>query len=287
MPTFHVQSAKLLLVIVIAQISLYTPTAQSSELWEQWTAHDPQTSQRIDHTEWDRLLKKYVSQHKDGINRVAYHRVRKPDRRSLDAYIKRLANTRISTYNRDEQRAYWINLYNALTVQEILTNYPVSSIKEIKSGLFAAGPWQMTLVRVEGTELSLDDIEHRILRPIWRDPRIHYAVNCASIGCPNLIKTAFTADNAEALMESAAKAYINHPRGVKVVNDRLRVSSIYVWFKEDFDNSDSGIIAHLQQHAQPELLEKLKSVTGIDGHIYDWSLNGGEKFESGTSRRGS
>ena len=148
--------------------------------------------------------------------------------------------TPVSSLNRGEQLAYWINFYNALTVQVILDHYPTDSILDIKisPGFFSIGPWDKKLVTVEGEELSLNDMEHRILRPIWRDPRIHYGVNCASIGCPNLLTTAYTADNVDGLLTENAVAYVNHPRGASLQNGALTVSSIYDWFEEDFGGNE-------------------------------------------------
>ncbi len=131
----------------------------------------------------------------------------------------------------------------------------------------------MALIEVEGEAVSLNDIEHRILRPIWRDPRVHYALNCASIGCPDLRAAAFTAENAEALLDTAARAYVNHPRGARVENDRLTVSSIYAWFREDFGGTEAGVIAHLKRYAGPELAKALETATDIGGYEYDWALN--------------
>jgi hypothetical protein len=181
----------------------------------------------------------------------------------------------VRSLRRDEQLAYWINLYNALTVKVILDHYPVKSIRsiDISPGFFSDGPWGKPLVRVEGKEMTLNDMEHRVLRPIWKDPRIHYAVNCASLGCPNLQPRAFTAENAEELLALAAREYVNHPRGVSVDKGWVRVSSIYVWFKEDFGGTDEGVIEHLRRHASGALPEELRRVDGISEHHYDWSLN--------------
>jgi hypothetical protein len=121
--------------------------------------------------------------------------------------------------------------------------------------------------------VSLDDIEHRILRPIWKDPRTHYSVNCASLGCPNLPAQAFTSSNLEQLLDDGARAYVNHPRGARVENGRLTVSSIYVWFAPDFGSGDAGVIAHLKQYAEPALKKKLGSVDRIADDEYDWALN--------------
>ena len=252
--------------------SLFAPSA---ELWDRWAAHDASATDRIDHAAWQAFLDRHVQSGPDGVNRIGYGNVTADDRAVLDRYIARLAATPISRYSRGEQQAYWINLYNALTVQVILNHMPVDSIRDIdiSPGLFADGPWGKKLVTIEGEAVSLNDIEHRILRPIWRDPRIHYAVNCAAIGCPNLQSQAFTAENAEALLDKGAREYVNHPRGVRLEDGRLRVSSIYVWFQEDFGGSDAAVIAHLGQYAEADLGGRLASASGIDGHDYDWALN--------------
>ncbi len=206
---------------------------------------------------------------------VAYAQVTDADKKALGTYIAQLAATPISRLKRAEQRAYWINLYNALTVKVVLDHYPVESIRDIdiSPGLFADGPWDKELIEVEGEALTLNDIEHRILRPIWRDPRVHYAVNCAAIDCPNLRSVAFTVGNAEMLLEAAARAYVNHPRGGRIEDGNLIVSSIYVWFQEDFGDNDAGVIAHLRRYAERDLAAKLSAVERIGSHDYDWSLN--------------
>ena len=253
--------------------------APKAKLWERWTAHDQSASASIDHGSWDRFLKTYVSEHDDGINRVAYARVKQAGREALPAYIAALENTPISHYNRDEQLAYWVNLYNALTVKVILDYYPVDTIRDIKisPGVFAVGPWSKKLISVEGEDLSLNDIEHRILRPIWRDPRIHYAVNCAAIGCPNLQRMAFTAETADALLDTAAREYVNHPRGARFEKGRLIVSSIYSWFEKDFLDSDGSVAKHLRRYADPELAAKLANTKKVKGDEYDWALNDATK----------
>ncbi len=249
--------------------------APSAELWPRWQAHDAASNATIDHGRWDRLLQAYVSTHDDGVNRVDYAGVGAADRTQLDAYIADLAAVAIDRYNRPEQRAYWINLYNALTVRLILQRYPVASIRDIdiSPGLFADGPWGKTLITVAGEALTLNDIEHRILRPIWGDPRIHYALNCASIGCPNLLRTAFTGANTDVLLDLAARDYVNSPRGAHLDGTRLIVSSIYVWFQEDFGGNDRGVIDHLARYAEPALATRLENARALADHEYDWSLN--------------
>jgi hypothetical protein len=162
-----------------------------------------------------------------------------------------------------------------LTVKLILGHYPLSSIRDIdiSPGWFSNGPWDAKLIRIEGRDLSLNDIEHRILRPIWKDERIHYAVNCASLGCPNLQPVAFTSMNCEDLLEKGARAYINHSRGVRREGRDLVLSKIYAWFEEDFGGSLMSILRHLRKYADPPLTEGLQGVPGDIDYQYDWRLN--------------
>ncbi len=253
--------------------SLLAIAAPQAELWPRWSTHNADSDNRIDHSAWDAWLKGFVSNSADGINRIDYGRVSADDRASLKSYIQSLAEHDISHYNRAEQFAYWVNLYNALTIDIVLEHYPVQSIREIKSGFFSFGPWGLELITIEGQALTLDDIEHRILRPIWQDARIHYAVNCASLGCPNIQRQAFTAANTESLLEKAAREYVNHPRGAQVEDGRLVVSSIYDWFADDFGGDDRAIIEHLITYAESDLRVLLSGTERISDDRYDWQLN--------------
>jgi hypothetical protein len=251
--------------------------APKADLWPRWQKHDAASTQRIEHRGWNDFLGKYVIVgHDSGINRVRYDAVAPQDRNALANYIKRLEGIAISIFNRPEQKAYWINLYNAKTVDLILSRFPVQSIRDINisPGLFARGPWGAKVMTVDGEKLSLDDIEHRILRPIWQDNRVHYAVNCASLGCPNLQPQAYTADNTESLLEKGAREFIRHPRGVTLVDGKLKVSSIYVWFQEDFGGNLEGLVDHWKKYVGAALIEALKDYSGRIDHDYDWRLNG-------------
>jgi hypothetical protein len=266
--------------IVFAALVLGHTVAQGApraELWPRWQKHDASSNQAIDHGGWNSFLGKFlVVEHSSGINRVRYHAVTPPDRSGLANYVKHLEALAISTYNRAEQKAYWINLYNAKTLELVLSRFPVTSIRDINisPGLFSRGPWGAKIMNVEGEKLSLDDVEHRILRPIWQDNRVHYAVNCASLGCPNLQPEAYSAVNTEALLEKGARQFINHPRGVALANGKLKVSSIYIWFQEDFGGGLEGLMKHWKKYAAGALAETLKSYRGSLDHDYDWRLNG-------------
>ncbi len=256
-------------------IPVASQAAPDSKLWEHWTAHDPDSTTSVDHGKWDEFLIKYLFPGEDKIFRMAYGEVSERYRKTLDSYIAALAAVTVSELNRPEQKAYWINLYNALTVRSVLDAYPVTSIRDIdiSPGLFADGPWGKPLVVVEDLEVSLDDIEHRILRPIWKDPRIHYAVNCAAIGCPNLSWHAYTARKMERQLGEAARAYINHPRGARRDGGRLVVSSLFDWYAEDFGGSEAGVLRHLAQYADAPLASAIADGVSIGGYEYDWALN--------------
>jgi hypothetical protein len=251
--------------------------APTADLWPRWQKNDPANQQKIDHTAWDKFLNKYVvAPHPSGIYRVRYKDVTPEDRTALQSYLSALQQMRISNYSRSEQKPYWINLYNAATVDLILGRYPVASIRDINisPGLLTRGPWGAKLLTLEGEKLSLDDIEHRILRPIWKDSRVHYAVNCASLGCPNLQPNAYTGKNTESLLEKGAREFINHPRGVTIRNGKLRVSSIYVWFQSDFGGGAEGLMEHWKEYADQPLAGGLSKYSGGLEHDYDWRLNG-------------
>jgi hypothetical protein len=165
-----------------------------------------------------------------------------------------------------------VNLYNALTVEVVLSNPGKKSIRRMGKGLFSFGPWDDALITIAGEEVTLNDIEHRILRPIWQDPRIHFAVNCASLGCPNLQPQAFRADNLEALLDTAQDEYINHPRGVDNPSGSLVLSSIFDWYQSDFAADSKGLLRYLARfHQTPDLL--LNAAPERIDYDYDWTLN--------------
>lgn len=241
----------------------------------------PVATHAADTDSYDRLLARYVVASPDGINRVHYAAwsSNANDFEALNAYVASLERDRPSRMTRDEQLAHWINLYNAVTLQIVLENYPVRSIRDIRSqtldprGLI--GPWRTPRVTVEGRRLTLDQIENAILRPEFNEPRIHYAINCASIGCPNLAARAWRAETMEADLTTAARVYINHPRGVSIDSQgRVRASTIYRWFAADFGGNGAGVLAHLRRYASPDLQARLARETTISNYDYDWALNG-------------
>jgi hypothetical protein len=259
-------AATILLLTIVGSVN----AAPKAQLMPFWNHSNEANNAKINHSAWQQILNRYLnSKHHSGINRFNYRALKanKTNRNKLNTYIRYLESINPRRYSKKVQKAYWINFYNALTVKVIVDNYPISSIKKI--GWFGRGPWNNKYVTVLGKKLSLNNIEHNILRPIWRDPRIHYAVNCASISCPNLVSKAYTSANTNFLLNNAAKDYINHRRGVQFKGRKLVISNIYQWYQIDFGN----VKKHLIKYAKPKLAKRLRNYHGSFSYDYNWNLN--------------
>jgi uncharacterized protein DUF547 len=248
--------------------------AEPPEAWMHWQPANAKSTHKVDHHAWQLFLDAYVSTHQDGINRVHYTRARNDNaQRQLQDYITSLTQTDPRQLNRQEQMAYWINFYNAATVNLVLSNPSKKSIRRMGKGLFSLGPWDDEVATIAAHTVTLNDVEHRILRPIWQDHRIHFVVNCASIGCPNLSKTAFSSVNLEAQLDAAEQAYINHTRGVHFdAQGRLTLSSIFDWYQSDFASSEPELLRYLAIH-HTQYGKRLAEYSGKIRYAYDWDLN--------------
>ena len=272
---------RIAVILLVAMLLAAAAHAQSAKLIPAWDPSDENSVARIDHTAWQEILNGYLRVHDSGVNRFDYGALKANagDFAKLASYLASLQSLDPRDYSRAEQKAYWINFYNALTVQVVADAYPVKSIKDISESLLGSlgifgGPWDDVHAKVAGLDLTLNNIEHGILRPIWRDNRIHYAVNCASYGCPNLCPTAFTADNAEELLDAGARDYVNHPRGVEFMDDDfIIISSIYKWYAADFGGTEKSVIEHLVKYADKALAARLRKFAGSVDYEYDWNLN--------------
>ena len=249
--------------------------APSAELWPIWDRSNESNTATIDHTAWQKLLQQYLkNNHPSGVNRFDYGGVSEADAELLENYLQSLQDLDPREYSKAEQKAYWINFYNALTIQVILNEYPVKSILKTGEKFFSIGPWNDELVEVAGEELTLNDIEHRILRPIWKDARLHFAVNCASIGCPNLQQQVFTAANTEEMLDRAAQEYLSHSRGAQFDRKgRLVLSEIFDWYGVDFGPDEKSVIKAISQYAPEALAAKMRNHKGKVKYDYDWDLN--------------
>ena len=227
-------------------------------------------------------LARYVVEGDDGLNRVRYRawKASPADCKALGDFIGHLQAQRPSLLPDAERMAFWVNLYNAVTLQVILERYPVRSIREIRSrtldprGLI--GPWFERRMVVEGRRLSLSDVENTILRKEFGDPRIHYAINCASNGCPNLQPKVWTGEQLNEALDTAAASFIASPRGAWIDEaGRSHISRIFKWYAADF-RVDGGVQSHLLQYATPTTQVSLSHVGRQSRYDYDWTLNDAE-----------
>lgn len=256
----------------LVSLTVHAQSTSKAEPWARWKAHDADSTATIDNSAYDAFLKKYVVVHDDGPNGVRYADVSDTDRNKLEQYIKRLEKTDIDHYNRRVQRAYWLNLYNAETIDQVLENYPIDSIRDA-GGMLQQGPWHKQVLEVEGEQLSLNDIARRILRPLWHDGLSLYGVSCGALSCPSLRQTAYTGSNVSDALYENAEDYVNSPEGAHFDDDHLTVSKMYDWFADDFGGDTHGIINHIRRYATPSLSLHLEATHQIDDYAFDWSLN--------------
>jgi len=187
---------------------------------------------------------------------------------ALHNYIDQLAKQDPATWSHDDALAYWLNLYNAVTVRLILDHYPLDSIKDI-GGLLKKSPWKRHLVTVAGRELTLNDIENDIVRPTFHDPRVHFALNCASMGCPPLASEAFVAARLGVQLDANAQLAMNAERWVRVDGDNVYLTKIFDWYGQDFGPDQSGVLRFIERYRDTPL----PASPQIHFVSYDWTLN--------------
>lgn len=224
-------------------------------------------SRPVTHEKWDTLLKKHVAP--DGFVRYKDF-VR--DSAALNEYLRLLESAHPSdkAWTREEQMAYWINAYNAYTVQLILRNYPVESIKDIKRGLaFVNSVWDIKFIKIQGYTYDLNNIEHNILRPVFKDARVHAAINCASYSCPVLRNEAFTAERLNEQLDDAMRRFVNDPLRNQITTEKAQISEIFKWFRGDFERDAGSVRAYLNRYSAVKIADRA-DISHLD---YRWSLN--------------
>ena len=221
----------------------------------------------VDNSVYAELLKKYVR-----AGKVDYAGF-KSEEAKLDRYLKILENVDPEGLSRNEQFGFYANAYNAWTIKLILSGYPgISSIKDL--GNLLRSPWKKKIVRIAGEVITLDHVEHEILRPRFKDPRVHFAINCAAKSCPPLRPEPFSGAILDQQLDDSTRSFINDPKSYRLEDDELHVSRIFKWFAEDFED---GALGFFLKDATGDLLEKLKAKSDritVKYLPYDWSLNG-------------
>lgn len=222
----------------------------------------------VDHSVFDRLLKKYVSE-KGQVNYKGF----KKDEKEFNAYLEMLSkNAPTDKWSKNDQMAYWINAYNAYTIRLILDHYPVESIKDIGSKIkipFVTTPWAKKFIKIGNETMSLDNIEHSILRKKYDDPRIHFTLVCASISCPRLRNEAYMANKLDAQMDDQGSDFLNNPAKNSIAKDKASLSKYFDWYKGDWNENGKSVEEWVNKYSKT----KINKDTKISFLDYNWNLN--------------
>lgn len=235
----------------------------------------PSLTTPINHGDYGLFLLRYVLPNPDGsgVNRVLYEDVSAEDKKALENYIAMLADLKISLHNPQELFSYWVNLYNALVIDQILDHYPVKSVQDIPEF------FDKIVVNVEGRDLSLNDIQD-YLRETFKVPELHYVLSHGAVGGADIHFEALTPTTADQILRRGAYYFISHPRSIYVDRKgKVKVSEIYKTYQDDFVRNDTQspeeqVLTHIKLYADDNLKSELENVTAIDEYFYDWSLNG-------------
>jgi hypothetical protein len=219
----------------------------------------------ITHEIWGELLQKYVSK----AGRVNYADLKK-DTARLNQYLKAVSTHHPnSTWSKAEEMAFWINAYNAFTVKLVLDYYPIKSIKDIKNGIpFVNTVWDIKFITIEGKNYDLNNLEHGMLRAKFDDPRVHFALNCASFSCPKLQNEAFTAEKLETQLDAATRDFLNDGTKNKITSSSAQLSKIFQWYRSDFTKK-MPFNDFIHQYSKQKIGKKTK----ISYLEYIWTLN--------------
>ena len=252
------------LTIIIATVGCTTGSTKTSE--NKIAATENKVDEvyiPVNHRVFDALLQKYVSAG-GVVNYVGFNK----DKAKLQDYIKSLTSINTSSFTQNEQLAFWINAYNALTIDQILRNYPLKSIQNIAGGKV----WDQNLpYKFGGKSVTLNIIEKKtLLGSNLFDARVHFAVNCAAVSCPTLINKAYTADNVQALLTQNTKAALANPAFNKITTAKASISSLFNWYKADFEKAEGSVVNFINKYSTT----KINSNTKIDYLDYNWNLNG-------------
>ena len=220
----------------------------------------------LDHSLWDELTKAHVNE-----NGFPNYKGFIKDSLKFNSYLNQLAsNHPKESWSSNERKAFCINAYNAFTVKLIVDNYPVETIKDLGGGIYRVNtPWDIKFIQIEDKTYHLNDLEHNILRKEWSDPRIHAAVNCASISCPKLMKGAYLAEQLDKQLDRQMKAFIHDTTKNIIGEKEVKLSKLFKWFSGDFKVEHASVIDYINSYSDV----KIKKSAKIEYFDYDWELN--------------
>lgn len=216
----------------------------------------------FDHSAFDKILRAHV---KNG--QVDYKAIRSSARPALQGYLKAVAAAKLDGMDRDQRLAFYINAYNALVIEAVLANWPVQSVIKVP------GFFKKKSHKVAGRSLTLDQLEHKVIRPEFKEPRIHFALVCAAVSCPPLMPRAFRGATLDKDLERLTRAFINSPKGAQVKVDKVAVSKLFEWFSEDFKAAAGSVSKYLARYHKTAKKRLSGGKLALTYLPYDWSLN--------------
>ncbi len=222
----------------------------------------------VDHSAFDDLLSTYVDS--DGM--VDYEGIQQAHAEVLKPYLETLANAQVDGLSPDEELAFWINAYNALTIDLIVRHYPVEDIFET----YEDNPFEKTVGVVAGNEVSLDELEHDFIDARFDDPRFHFALVCAAMSCPPLRQEAYTGDRLDQQLEEQTRQFIRDESHNQIEGQHatIHLSTIFDWFEDDFGGSPEGVQQYLATFFDGETRARLEAAAfAVEYNTYDWTLN--------------
>ena len=262
-----------LVASTLLAFSVHQAGAETASRWERWAVHDAASTAQVDHRAMTSILQ-YLEREERGEVRFAYSELRGQALKFVRDYIDYLERIPVTGLNRDEQLAYWLNLYNAGVIESIATHSGARKIKQNRGTPGQPGQWWAEKrFTVEGEDLSLEEIEQNILLGQWKDPNILYGLCYGVQGTPAPMPgEAFTGKNVHTRLGSAGRAFVNASSNVRVRKKGIEVSSLYAWNKALlFGDDDAALIAHLRSHADDRLARKLDGVSSVSKHKFSWS----------------
>lgn len=263
------------IIVILSLIAVSSFSVHASE-YEKWGIHNPEEPTVIDHSPMSSILK-FLTIEDGAKSTMAYYLTKGKALSYITNYRKHLETIPVSLLNKDEQLAYWLNLHN-VTVIEMLSssNKLTSKIKKLRGQPGEPGKeWAEKRVHVEQNHLSLEEIEQKIILQHWQDPLVLYGIFYSTKGSPILGLKAFTGPAVYEQLANIATTFISNKKNVKVSKDKVKLSSLYIWNKDQlFAGDDKALITHLQKHAKGNAASKLQNVTQVDdSHKFNWSTN--------------
>lgn len=262
-----------LLMLSFLMLSKPAVSAIEMKLIDFWNDSEPLGVIDVDHTPLQEILQTYVlPDHPSGISRFDYDRVSQEDKEKLQSYLDYLQLLEPRQLNKEEAKAYWVNLYNAATLHMVIDAYTDGRVTRVRARGLPARRWRRDIVKVAMQDMSLDDILNGVIRPLYRDPRTHFALFFCTLGGPDMPTDVLNGENNNELLDTFQEKYLMQSRAVRLDSGELVLSEMFQSYDTDFADSQSSLISYLQQHVPEPVSEAMNGVFDIR-FDYDWTLN--------------